>query len=36
MAYKGFEKNRKTLKYSCPAESYGYECSGKCKCAINK
>jgi hypothetical protein len=36
MAYKGFEKNRETLKYSCPAESYGYECYGKCKCAIKK
>jgi hypothetical protein len=36
MAYKGFEKERETLKYRCPALSYGYECSGKCRCAVNK
>jgi hypothetical protein len=36
MAYKGFEKDRETLQYSCPAVSYGYECSGKCQCAVNK
>jgi hypothetical protein len=36
MVYKGFEKKRETLKYSCPALSYGYECSGKCGCSVDK
>ena len=26
MAYGGFEKDRGTLKYRCPAKYYGYEC----------
>jgi hypothetical protein len=28
MAYSGFEKDRGTLKYRCPACAYGYECKG--------
>jgi len=32
MAYGGFEKDRKTLKYKCPAKAYGYECRGREKC----
>jgi len=29
MAYGGFEKERKTLKYRCPAEHYGINCLNK-------
>jgi len=32
MAYMGFEKERKTLKYRCPAATYGLECEGKERC----
>ena len=32
MAYGGFEKDRKALKYKCPAKAYGYECRGREKC----
>jgi len=32
MAYGGFEKDRKALKYKCPAKAYGYECKGREKC----
>ncbi len=28
----GHEDKRKSLKYRCPARSYGYECRGKDKC----
>ena len=28
MAYCGFEKDRNTLKYTCPAKHYGVECKG--------
>jgi len=35
MAYGGFEKDRKALKYKCPAKAYGYECKGKEKCPVN-
>lgn len=28
MAYNGFEKDRKPLKYTCPALAYGLECKG--------
>lgn len=36
MAYGGFEKDRETLKYRCPAQHYGYECSGCSKCPVKK
>lgn len=36
MAFGGFEKDRKTLKYRCPAEQYGVECPQKGKCAVGK
>jgi hypothetical protein len=36
MAYGGFEKNRNTLKYRCPAKHYGYECSGERWCSVGK
>ena len=33
MAFGGFEKNRESLKYRCPAKHYGMKCPslGKCK-----
>jgi hypothetical protein len=34
MAYAGFEKQRETLKYRCPAEHYGITCKGKDTCPI--
>ena len=34
MAYGGFEKERESLKYRCPAEHYGIECQGKEECPI--
>ena len=33
MAYGGFEKDRKALKYKCPAKAYGSECRGREKCS---
>jgi hypothetical protein len=33
MAYGGFEKKRKTLKYRCPARHYGMECKSTATCA---
>jgi hypothetical protein len=33
MAFYGFEKNRKTLKYRCPAAVYGYECAERKACS---
>jgi hypothetical protein len=36
MAYGGFEKNRKSLKYICPAAAYGIECEGASQCSILK
>ena len=35
MAFGGFEKDRATLKYRCPAKHYGLECKGKDKCCIS-
>jgi len=32
MAYGGFEKDRETLKYHCPAKHYGFECKGAKLC----
>lgn len=34
MAFGGFEKDRNTLKYRCPARHYGYQCAGMDSCAI--
>jgi hypothetical protein len=34
MAYGGFEKDRQSLKYRCPARHYGYDCEGQGKCAV--
>ena len=36
MGYGGFEKDRGTLKYRCPAEHYGYECAGRDRCSVGK
>jgi hypothetical protein len=36
MAYGGFEKERGTLKYMCPAKSYGITCAGCKKCPVKK
>ena len=33
MAYGGFERDRGTLRYRCPARQYGYECAGAAECA---
>jgi hypothetical protein len=35
MAYGGFEEDRKTLKYRCPAKHYGLECKGRDRCCIS-
>jgi hypothetical protein len=32
MAFGGFEKDRETLKYRCPARHYGLECRGIKQC----
>jgi len=34
MAFGGFEKERKSLKYLCPAKHYGIECKGRDKCPV--
>jgi hypothetical protein len=34
MAYGGFEQDRESLKYRCPALQYGYECAGAGKCEV--
>jgi len=34
MAYGGFESNRATLKYRCPAKQYGLECKGSGRCPV--
>jgi hypothetical protein len=36
MAYSGFEKDRGTLKYTCPARAYGVACKGYGKCPVKK
>ena len=36
MAYGGFEKDRGTLKYVCPALQYGIECKGASQCPVRK
>lgn len=34
MAYGGFEKERETLKYRCPAKHYGIDCEGANLCPV--
>ena len=36
MAYGGFEADRQTLKYRCPAAHYGIECRGRRRCPVGK
>jgi len=36
MAFGGFEQDRQTLKYRCPAHHYGINCAGKEQCPVNK
>ena len=36
MAFGGFEKDRGTLKYLCPACHYGIDCPDKGQCHVNK
>ena len=36
MAFQGFEKDRKCLKYRCPAAAYGLECSGRKQCGTGQ
>ena len=35
MVYVGYEKDRDTLKYRCPAENYGFECQYYIDCPVN-
>jgi len=32
LAFVGFEKDRQTLKYRCPAAYYGFDCAGRTQC----
>ena len=34
MAHGGFEKDRQTIKYRCPAHHYGEHCAGQSQCRI--
>lgn len=34
MAYGGFEKDRQSLKYRCPAQHYGLSCKGAGQCPV--
>lgn len=36
MAFAGFEKDRNTLKYRCPAKYYGYACNYDKTCPVGK
>ncbi len=36
MSYGGFEKDRDTLKYRCPAVHYGIRCKGKKECPVGR
>jgi hypothetical protein len=36
MAYGGFEQQRQTLKYRCPAKHYGLKCKGEKECPVKK
>jgi hypothetical protein len=33
MAFQGFEADRNTLKYRCPAAAYGFQCQGRKDCS---
>ncbi len=33
MAFHGFEADRNTLKYRCPAAAYGFQCQGRKECS---
>jgi hypothetical protein len=33
MAFQGFEADRNTLKYRCPAAAYGFQCQGRKECS---
>jgi len=35
MAFGGFEEDRNTLKYRCPAKHYGFQCKGRDRCCIS-
>lgn len=35
MVYVGYEKDRDTFKYRCPAENYGFECQYYIDCPVN-
>ncbi len=36
MAFGGFEKDRQTLKFRCPASHYGINCAGQEQCPVKK
>lgn len=36
MAFAGFEQQRETLKYRCPAKHYGLQCKGEQNCPVKK
>lgn len=36
MPYGGFEQDRETLKYRCPADHYGISCAGKEDCPVGR
>lgn len=36
MAYNGFERDRGTQKFACPAVRYGVECEGKGECCVKQ
>ena len=36
MAYGGFEQQRETLKYRCPAKHYGLKCKGEKECPVKR
>ncbi len=36
MAFGGFEKDRETLKYRCPAAHYGINCAGSQSCRVSQ
>jgi transposase len=36
MAYAGFEQQRQTLKYRCPAKHYGLRCQGEKECPVKQ
>jgi hypothetical protein len=36
MAYGGFEKERQTLRYRCPARHYGITCEGQEQCPVSQ